>query len=129
MRLRNVTVTHLEGKSAAVDFSRKAWVSPERFQFRTEQKAPASPAVIQRLDPHPVHHQMQDSLLPVPECEGKHPHKLLHGLLQPPLADGRQHDLRVGMAAEAVALRLKFMPKLCEVVDLAVKDYHVPPAG
>ena len=63
---------------------------------------------------------MKPARLPVPQRESEHADETRQRVGQAPLDDGRQHDLGVGTAAEAMALGLELGSQVGEVVDLAV---------
>ena len=72
---------------------------------------------------------MQHSILAVPESNGEHPHEFLDRRFEPPLSDRGQHDFSVGVTAEAVTPGFQFPPQAREVIDLAVENHDVAPAG
>ena len=76
--------------------------------------------VDERLDPVAVAAAEQHAAPRVPERERPHPVEAVEAVLAPLLV--RVHDdFRVGVRAEAVAVRLELAPQLDEVVDLAVE--------
>src|SRR5439155_2039482 len=81
-------------------------IGPERFQLAREDEAAAGEAVVEGLDPEAVARAEQALALGIPECERPHAVEALDAALAP-LAVGGEHDLGVGCAAEAVALRLQ----------------------
>ena len=63
---------HVERQRVAVDLGVEGGVRRQRLQLGTEEEGPTRPAVIERLDPQPVAHQVQRPLLAVPEGEAEH---------------------------------------------------------
>ena len=72
MRRRNVAAAKVVRQHAPVDVGAECRMSPQSFEFRTEQQNVALPAVVQRLLAHAVARQRQDALLAVPQREGEH---------------------------------------------------------
>src|SRR5206468_12461461 len=96
-------------------------VGVEGARLARKGKAVTVEPVVEGLDAEAVARGEEPAARPVPEREGPHAVEALDAALAP-LAVGGEDHLRVGGAAEAVALRLELAPELPVVVDLAVVD-------
>ena len=91
----------------------------QRLDLGREKEGVAGLRVVERLHTAAVPRQQEFAFPPVPEREGEHAVEAGKGVLSP-LRQGLQHDLRVGVRAEAPAVPLQLPPQCAEVVDLAV---------
>jgi hypothetical protein len=62
---------------------------------------------------------------PVPQSEGEHPNEPFEGCFESPLNDGRQHHLRIRVAAKCVPLFFPAVPQIAKVVYLPVENDDV----
>jgi hypothetical protein len=97
----------------------------ERPRLAREGEPAAVEPVVERLHPEAVARAEERPLLAVPDRERPHPVELVDAALAP-LAVAREQHLRVGLAAEAIALRAQLLAQLEVVVDLAVEDQLEP---
>src|SRR5436305_2595145 len=116
----NISEAHVERQRVAVYRPFKSREFPKGLQFRSKNEVAADESIVERLDANTVTHQVEPPFLAVPESKGKHPDKALHGGMQSPAFDGRQHDLSIG--APAPCMRSEFIPELVEVIDFAIED-------
>src|SRR3954447_6034090 len=99
------------------------------LQFGAEEEGAVEPAVVERLDAQAVTHQVELSLLAVPEGDAEHADEALQGGSQSPFLDGLEDDFGVRGAAEVVPEWLQFGSHGGVVVGLTVEDDDVALAG
>ena len=94
----------------------------QRLDLGGEQQQVPGASVIQRLDAQPVSRQQQPLALRIPQAEGEHPVQLAQQLggVAAGLLVAMDEHLRVGVGAEAVALRQQWLAQAEVVVQLAV---------
>jgi hypothetical protein len=126
-RPRHVVEAKEVGHRARVEAEIDAREAAHRTHLGAEHHTARHVRVVQRLDPEPVAHQVQRVLLLVPEGEGEHAGEARQGGVQAPCVDGCQQHLGVRVPAPAPLAERR--AQLRRVVDLAVVDDAVPPAG
>ncbi len=103
-----------------VHLSANGWISQDGLQFRGKPQRTAVVEIVQRFDAHPVARHEQAASFRVPNGEGKHPAELLDALGTLVLVQ-MNNDFRVGLRAKYVAPLDQPLPKLVEVVNLAIE--------
>src|SRR4051794_21837760 len=96
----------------------------EGFQLGAKQQRIACPAVIQRLLSKPIAGQSEPAFPTVPDGETEHAVETLDRFANAPLLEGGEHDFRVRMPTETMAMFLEIRTDLLEIVDLAVEHHH-----
>jgi hypothetical protein len=133
--LAHIAVAHQLHDGAPVDPALEGRMHPEGGQFRAEQKRPrvafALPAEIERLFPHPVADQAQNTGLAIPDGDGEHAHRAGDRGLDPPGVEACQQRLGVRMPAPGRGFARTFQlgAQVEMIVDLAVVADHVAPRG
>ena len=97
----------------------KAVKRQKRFHLRSKDEPGVVSAEVKRLNAEAVARQEQSPFDPVPNGEGPHAIEAQQTILAP-LGVGGDHDLGVGLAAEAMAQPLQLPAQLQEIVYLAV---------
>ncbi len=126
VRLLHRPEPHVPQKASRREDAARRACSEEGAHFRREREPVGPSAEVQRLDPDPVSREEKSPFAFVPEAEGEHPAKPLHGGRSP--ADQRpQDDFAVSRRSECLSERFELPPDLNEVVDLPVVDERVAP--
>ena len=114
-----VTGFRVGGEDTLVDLRVDVAENRERLGFRREGKGAPPVGVQEGLLAETVPRTEEHTAPRVPDREGEHPVQLGQ-TVRPPLRVGAQQDFGGGLAPEAVAEAAQAIPKLDEVVDLAV---------
>src|SRR5258708_15169615 len=102
----------------------------QRFQFRREYEIAAAPSIGQRLLAEAIAAQRKRLLLLVPQREGEHTDETLQRARHPPMPDGIQQRLRIGVPApvRAGSACLELAANIEVIIDLAVESDREAPA-
>src|SRR5258708_22054858 len=102
----------------------------QRFQFRRESELAAAPSIGQRVLAEAIAAQRKRLLLLVPQREGEHTDETLQRARHPPMPDGIQQRLRIGVPApvRAGSACLELAANIEVIIDLAVESDREAPA-
>jgi len=125
--VRHVVVPHQHRDCPAVNLSVKCGMGAQCLQFRPEQEALSTTAVIQGFNSEPIADEVKFAVFRVPEREGKHPDKGLDCPFESPCLNRRQHDLGIRMSAPPAARQ--FLPEFLVVVDFSIENDDIPGRG
>src|SRR5687768_18519658 len=96
-------------------------IGEERLELGAEQEGLVVQRVIQRLDADAVPGDEEDVRSGIPDGEGEHATQTRDAVLAELLV-GVNYDLGVAGGSEAMSAGQQLLPKLREIVDLAVED-------
>ena len=119
----------IPGDGPAIELGREPRHRAQGLQLGTECEQRAHPAVVQRFLTEAVPHEVELSVLPVPQGCGEHPLAGVERPVDSPALHGRHHHLRVGSTAEPGPGALQSVPELRMVVDLSVVRDHPSTTG
>ena len=72
-------MTQKKRQGIAIDFASKAGMGPEGFEFGSKDESISLPTVIKGLFTHAVAREEENTVIPVPERNGKHAGAFLDG--------------------------------------------------
>src|SRR6185437_8549350 len=93
----------------------------------SKRKPAVLDAIDKGLNAEPVAHQEQPLLAIVPDGEREHAAQTRHQRVNTPMVIAMDQNFRIGVAAETIAVALKFAAQFLEVVNGAVKNHAYAP--
>src|SRR4051812_878771 len=125
MRRWDVIVTHEKRQRFGIHLGLELRIGAQCFQFGTEKKNAAIPAIIERFFPGTIARQIQAVLPAVPHSEREHPDEFLQCSFNAMFAKGCEHHFGVGVTTESVAGSFEIRFELLETIDFTVKNQNV----
>src|SRR5438034_8078026 len=94
---------------------------PERLEFGPKQEDISLPTVVERLFPHAVAREKENTVNAVPQRNGKHADAFLERRFNSPGIETCEQRLRIGMTTPMDCSALRLLSQLEMVVDLPVE--------